>query len=122
MDNTSKVYVLTDDLGRIISIDGGYTIANITDIENWILIDEGEGDRYNLCQSHYLPKPVMDDRGISRYKLVRGKVVERTRAEMDADYIEPTSTPTADERIAELEAQNEMLLECLLEISEIIYA
>lgn len=36
--------------------------------------------------------------------------------------IEHQKRPAADDRIAELEAQNEMLLECLLEISEIIYA
>ena len=29
--------------------------------------------------------------------------------------------PTTDERIAQLEAQNETLLECLLEMSEIVY-
>ena len=30
--------------------------------------------------------------------------------------------PTAEERIAELEMQNEMLMNCVLEMSEIIYA
>ncbi len=30
--------------------------------------------------------------------------------------------PTAEERIAELEAQNEMLMSCVLEMSEIVYA
>lgn len=30
--------------------------------------------------------------------------------------------PTAEDRISALEEQNEMLLECLLEMSEIIYA
>ena len=30
--------------------------------------------------------------------------------------------PTTDERIAQLESQNETLLECLLEMSEIVYA
>lgn len=120
--DTSKVYALADAEGRITRIDGGYTISNIADIENWTLIDEGIGDKYNLCQSHYLPGPLTDDRGISRYKLVNGAVVERTQAEMDADYVAPTPAPTAEERIAELEGQNAMLLECLLEISEIIYA
>ena len=32
------------------------------------------------------------------------------------------SKPTAEERIAELEAQNEMLMSCVLEMSEIVYA
>lgn len=30
--------------------------------------------------------------------------------------------PTAEERIAELEAQNEMLMNCVLEMSEVVYA
>ena len=118
----SKVYALPDASSRILRIDGGYTIANIKDIASWVLIDEGYGDRYNLCQGNYLPKPIMDGRGIYRYKLVNGKPVERTQTEMDMDYIDPVPVPTAEERLAELEAQNEMLLECILEMSEIIYA
>ena len=34
----------------------------------------------------------------------------------------PEPEPTAEDRIAELEAQNEMLLSCVLEMSEIVYA
>jgi hypothetical protein len=34
----------------------------------------------------------------------------------------PKPEPTAEERIAELEAQNEMLMSCVLEMSEIVYA
>ena len=34
----------------------------------------------------------------------------------------PESEPTPDDRIAELEAQNQMLIECLMEISQIVYA
>lgn len=34
----------------------------------------------------------------------------------------PTPEPTAEERIAQLEAQNEMLMNCVLEMSEIVYA
>ena len=85
----SKVYVLPDSSGRVTRIDGGYTICNITDIDNWVLIDEGTGDKYNHCQSAYLDKPITDDRGIYRYKLVDGQCVERTKAEMDADWHEP---------------------------------
>lgn len=35
---------------------------------------------------------------------------------------EERNKPTAEQRIAELEAQNEMLLQCVLEMSEIVYA
>lgn len=120
--NTSKVYVLPDADGRITRIDGGITVGNIRDFTGWVLIDEGTGDRYNLCQGNYLPGPMMDERGIYRYKLVDGAAVERTQEEMDADYVVPEPKPSTDERVAQLEAQNETLLECLLEMSEIVYA
>lgn len=35
---------------------------------------------------------------------------------------EERNKPTTEERIAELEAQNEMLLQCILEMSEMVYA
>ena len=101
----SKVYVLPDAEGRITRIDGGYTLCNIKDIKSWVLIDEGYGDRYNLCQGNYFDKPLCDERGIYRYKLVDDKPVERTQEEMDADYVPPEVKPTDAERISELEAK-----------------
>lgn len=99
----SKVYVKVDSQNRITAIDGGYTVGNITDFSEWVYIDEGVGDRYNLCQSNYLDKPVTDDRGIFQYKLVDGKPVERTAEEMDAD-VEPTPPSISlEERITDLE-------------------
>ena len=119
----SKVYILMDADGRITRIEGGYSEHNISNFSEWLLIDEGYGDRYNLCQSNYLPKPLTDDRGIFRYKWNGKKIVERTEEEMAADVVGANSAPpTQEERIREMEAQNEMLMECLLEISEIIYA
>lgn len=100
----SKVYVFPDSTGRILRIDGGYTLSNIKDIENWVLIDEGTGDRYNLCQGNYLPGPLMDERGVYRYKLADGKAVERTQEEMDADYVPPEVKPTTEQRVDMLEA------------------
>ena len=41
---------------------------------------------------------------------------ERQQAEM------PEPEPTPDERLAELEAQNQMLTKCLMEMSQIVYA
>lgn len=38
------------------------------------------------------------------------------------EYVEPETKPTTEERVAQLEAHNETLLECLLEMSEIVYA
>ena len=118
----SKVYAFPSTEGYITRIDGGYTTGNITNPEDWVLIDEGYGDKYNLCQSNYLPLPLMDERGVYRYKIVDGAVVERTAEEMDADYVPPEISPTQAERIKTLEDQNETLLQCILEMSEIVYA
>lgn len=80
---TSKVYVLTDDQNRIIRCEGGYTTpAGLT---GWVQIDEGTGDRYNLCQSHYFDGGLYTDDGIPRYKLVDGAPVLRSDEEIEAD-------------------------------------
>ena len=47
--------------------------------------------------------------------------VPYTQEELDRMEAE-RNKPTTDERIAQLEAQNETLLECLLEMSEFVYA
>lgn len=112
----SKVYVLPDSSGRILRIDGGYTLSNIKDFTDWVLIDEGYGDRYNLCQGNYLPGPLYDDRGVYRYKLVDGEVRERTASEMDADYAaRPAPEPTTEELLLETAADHEYRL-CLMEL------
>ena len=79
----SKVYVLTDENGRITRIEGGYTTPE--DLTGWVQIDEGTGDKYNLCQSNYSPGSLYTADGIPRYKLADGKPVERTAEEIAAD-------------------------------------
>ena len=44
-----------------------------------------------------------------------------TQEELDRMEAE-RNKPTTEERVAQLEAQNEVLIECLLEMSEIVYA
>ena len=83
--NTSKVYVKVDKQNRILCCEGGYTTPN--DLTDWVLIDEGSGDKYNLCQSHYFDKPIYTNDGVPRYKLVDGKAVERTEEEINAERL-----------------------------------
>ena len=68
---TSKVYVLIDEKNRVIRCEGGYTTP--ADLTGWVQIDEGTGDRYNLCQSHYFDGGLYTSDGIPRYKLVDGE-------------------------------------------------
>lgn len=73
----SSVYIKTDESARIVRCEGGYTTP--ADLSDWTKIDEGTGDRFNLCQSHYFEGGLYTDDGIPRYKLVDGAPVLRTR-------------------------------------------
>lgn len=83
----SNVYIQVDEFGRITRCDGGYTTPS--DLTRWVKIDEGTGDRYNLCQSHYFEDGLYTDDGIPRYKLVDGAPVLRTEEEIQADRPDP---------------------------------
>ena len=114
----SKVYVLLNSEGYITRIDGGYTIGNITDPEKWVLIDDGYGDRYNLCQSNYLPQPIRTMSNAYRYKLVDGKPVECTAEEIAAqeEANKPeASGPTQMDRIEAQMLDTAMMTNTLLE-------
>ena len=101
----SKVYVLLDSSGYITRIDGGYTESNITDLENWALIDEGYGDRYNLCQGNYFPQPIRTMGGAYRYKLIDGMVTECSESEiLEQEEAQKRNTPpTLQDRVDALE-------------------
>lgn len=117
--NPYIVYAKIDDQNRLTAVNSS---AFLRKTDGWTEIDSGYDDRCHHAQGNYFPKSIIDERRIYRYKLVDGKPVERTQEEMDADYVVPELKPSTDERVAQLEAQNETLLECLLEMSEIVYA
>ena len=94
------VYIRVDDAGRVVEINSS---AFLSDTDGWVKIDHGVSDKFHHAQGNYFPKPIMDERGIYRYKLVDGAVVERTQDEMDADWIEPEVQPRETDRITALE-------------------
>ena len=114
----TKVYVLPDSSGYITRIDGGYTIGNITDTENWVLIDEGDGDRYNLCQGNYFPQPIITDGGAYRYKLVDGQPVECSAEEIAAqeEALKPVDEPTQEDRIEAQVMYTALMTDTLLDM------
>ena len=128
----SRVYVLCDSESRVLRLEGEYSLPN--DLTNWIKIDEGFGDKYALAQSHYLDKPLYDG-AVLRYKLVDGKVVERTAEEIEADKAK-LPKPVIPKTNAELESENAKLKQqvsaladqqsfyedCIAEMAEIVYA
>ena len=95
MTPKSRVYVLLDSESRILRLEGEYSLP--VNLDGWTKIDEGNGDKYALAQSHYLSKPLYDG-AVLRYKLVDGKVVERTAEEIEADKAKlPKPEPTAED-------------------------
>ena len=110
----SKVYIQTDTEGRILRCEGGYTTP--ADLEGWMEIDEGIGDRYNLCQRHYFDGGLYTMDGIPRYKLDGSAAVLRTDEELEADRAErPAPPPTTEEVLLELAADHEARL-CEIEL------
>lgn len=96
------VYVKVDDQNRITAVNSS---AFVPDPSGWVEIDSGFGDKYHHAQGNYFDRPIMDERGIWRYKLADGKPVERTQEEMDADWVEPVPQPSQSDRIAALEEE-----------------
>lgn len=101
----SRVYVLCDSESRVLRLEGEYSLP--ADLTGWTKIDEGSGDRFSLAQSHYCAKPLYDG-AVPRYKLVDGKVVERTAEEIETDNAN-LPKPVIPKTNAELEQENKLL-------------
>ena len=107
-ETKSKVYIQVDSDGRILRCEGGYTTP--ADLTGWIEIDEGTGDKYNLCQSHYFDGGLYTMDGIPRYKWGGSAAVMRKDEEMEADRAaipEPKPSKTVEARLTALEAEAE---------------
>jgi hypothetical protein len=112
----SRVYVLLDERNRILRCEGGYTMSNIDDVSKWTYIDEGTGDRYNLCQSHYLDGGLYTMQGIPRYKYEGGACVLRSEAELAADRDAlPKPQPSQMDRVEAQVTYTAMMTDTLME-------
>lgn len=93
-DTKSRVYVKADTQKRIIDCDGGYTSP--PDLSGWVEIDNGYGDRCNLCKSHYFPEGLFTPEGVPQYALkddaetlpIGQRVYKRTVSDMQKDIHE----------------------------------
>lgn len=104
------VYIRVDDAGRVVDINSS---AFLDGTDGWMQIDSGHGDRYHHAQGNYLPGPLADERGVYRYALEDGAIVERTQEEMDADYTPPEPEPDPDARLRAVEGTTQELQEAL---------
>lgn len=113
----SKVYVLLDERSRVLRCEGGYTMSNIDDVSKWTYIDEGTGDEYNLCQSHYLDGGLYTHDGIPRYKYDGGACVLRSKEEVEADRAAlPPTAPTQLDRVEAQATYTAMMTDTLMEV------
>lgn len=96
----SKVYVLIDSNNHITRIEGQYSLP--LDLTDWILIDEGYGDKYNLAQTHYFDKPLITQDGIYQYKLVGTTPIERSEEEIAAERETKNFTKNQQDKLVAL--------------------
>ena len=106
------VYVKPDEAGRITAINSS---AFLSDTDGWVKIDHGVSDKFHHAQGNYFPQPIIDERGVYRYKRVDGKVAERTQEEMDADYTPPEVAPTQLDRIEAQALYTALMTDTILE-------
>lgn len=96
----SKVYVLIDSNNHITRIEGQYSLP--LDLTDWILIDEGYGDKYNLAQTHYFDKPLITQDGIYQYKLIGTTPIERSEEEIAAERETKNFTKNQQDKLVAL--------------------
>lgn len=72
--NKIKVYIKVNTNNEITDINSEIFIE---DINGWICIDEGYGDKYSHAQSQYFDNPIVNDEGKYNYLYINGKVYER---------------------------------------------
>ena len=133
IDPPCVVMIKIDGKNRIIAIDSD---SFIQDKSEWIEIDRGYGDKYYHAQTQYLSTPLINLDGFYRYKFINNEILERTEEEIQQDKEEIVTPMTNQERIEQLELENDQLKkevqtlsekntfieDCLIEMSTIVYA
>ena len=108
-----RVFIKTDSQDRITAVNSEIFIS---DLSGWTEIDSGDGDRFVHAQGNYLPKSVIDDNGIYRYKYVNGEISERSADEMAADLPVPELSITTEQRLSAMENAVEEIINILMEV------
>ncbi len=100
--NPYIVYVKANSNSYITAVNSS---AFLVDVIGWTEIDSGYGDKYHHAQGNYFPETIMTMGGAYRYKLVDGKVVECTEAEIKAQEeanrksVEPTQLDRVEAQV-----------------------
>jgi hypothetical protein len=89
MEDDIKVYAKINSNNVIVDINSSIFLADTT---GYVMIDEGQGDKYSHAQGNYLTNGLLDNEGKYNYKLENGKAVLLTADEKTKLF--PTSTTT----------------------------
>ena len=123
-ENKIKVYIKTDRNGNITAVNSSIFLSDLSD---WIEIDEGIGDKFSHAQGHYFEKSLTDDNGIYRYKYIDGIVFEKTEEEIKIEISSLPKSPMTETELLKAQIQalsdeNEFLSDCLVEMAQSVYA
>lgn len=111
-----QVYAKADTAGRVEELGSSVFLTDLTD---WVQIDEGEGDRYAHAQGNYLEKPLMDEDGTHNYILDGSTIREATAAEKEAEKaFFPEPEPSREEQLEAQVAALQSQVDALLGVSE----
>lgn len=111
----SRVYILLDEKGRIVRVEGEYSLPS--DLTGWVQIDEGYGDRFSMAQSHYLDGGLYTNNGILRWKLENGACVLRSEEELAADLAAlPAPIPSQMDRLEAQVTYTAMMTDTMMEV------
>lgn len=108
MDDKIKVFVRLDENNNILSVNSSIFL---TDLNNWVEIDSGTGDKYAHAQGHYFNKPLTNENSVYNYKYIDGVIIEKTPEEIAAETPGPLEHITIEDRLTAVEnTVMEMLL------------
>ena len=108
-----RVYIKIDSENRVTAVNSEIFIS---DFSGWTEIDSGDGDKFAHAQGNYLPKPIMDENGVYRFKFENGAVCERSADEMAADLPVPELSITTEQRLSAMENAVEEIINILMEV------
>ena len=107
LDNKIKVYIKIDENNCITSINSSIFLRST---ENYICIDEGNGDKYSHAQGNYLSKGLVDNQGRYNYKYVDNKVVELTEEEKESLFPVQEPQPSREELLEQQLLQTQAIV------------
>ena len=108
-----KVYARLDNNNVITEINSSIFLSNT---EGYVVIDEGNGDKYAHAQGNYLPNGLMDNQGRYNYKHENSEVIELSEDEKSSLF--PNDIELS-QQVSEMSSDNSnvAIMEALIDMS-----